>query len=58
MCLARSLPVALGGCAFLGTTVGIFDKAGAFTGTESVLSDDQRSKFFKKPLDLKSPSQS
>ncbi|KAH7880829.1 hypothetical protein F5879DRAFT_985432 [Lentinula edodes] len=55
---ARSLPIALGGCAFLGTTVGIFDKAGAFTGTKSVLSDDQRSKFFKKPLDLKSSSQS
>ncbi|KAF9076222.1 hypothetical protein BDP27DRAFT_1389646 [Rhodocollybia butyracea] len=56
---ARSLPVAIGGCAFLGTTVGIFDRVGAFTGTgEKILSDEQRNKFLKRPLDLSPPSQS
>ncbi|KAF5385491.1 hypothetical protein D9757_005333 [Collybiopsis confluens] len=55
---ARSLPLALGGCAFLGTTIGIFGQAGAFTGTDKVLSDEQRSKFFKKSLDLSPSSQS
>lgn len=56
--LARSLPMAIGGCAFLGATIGALDGSGEFTGGEKIMSDEQRSRFFKKPLDLNTPSQS
>ncbi|KAF5374813.1 hypothetical protein D9758_000337 [Tetrapyrgos nigripes] len=56
---ARSLPVSLAGCAFLGTVVGLFDQAGQFTGNRagSSLSPEERSSFFKKPLELPESSE-
>lgn len=50
--------MALGGCAFLGATIGALDGSGEFTGGEKIMSDEQRSRFFKKPLELNPPSQS
>ncbi|THV07722.1 hypothetical protein K435DRAFT_833553 [Dendrothele bispora CBS 962.96] len=50
---ARSLPLSLAGCAFMGTAVGLFDQAGQFTGTRGTTkSAEERSSFFKKPLDI------
>jgi len=55
--LARSLPLSVAGCAFMGTAVGLFDQAGQFTGSRgAVKSTEERNHFFKKPLDLPEPS--
>ncbi|KAE9408153.1 hypothetical protein BT96DRAFT_1013623 [Gymnopus androsaceus JB14] len=51
---ARSLPMAIGGCAFLGTTLAALDMSGQFTGGEKIMSDDQRSRFFKKAIRFES----
>ncbi|ESK97911.1 nadh-ubiquinone oxidoreductase 213 kda subunit [Moniliophthora roreri MCA 2997] len=48
----RSIPAALGGCAFLGTVVGVFDATGEFTGTRGAQDEERRNRFLKKPLDL------
>ncbi|KAG7099175.1 hypothetical protein E1B28_001046 [Marasmius oreades] len=55
---SRSLPAAVGGCAFLGATTGLFDRAGQFTGDSGWYSEESRSKFLKKPLDLSTTSDS
>lgn len=51
---SRSLPAAVAGCAFLGATTGLFDRAGQFTGDPGWYDEEGRSKFLKKPLDLSS----
>ncbi|KAF9270186.1 hypothetical protein L218DRAFT_952370 [Marasmius fiardii PR-910] len=55
---SRSLPAAVAGCAFLGATTGLFDRAGQFTGDSGWYDEESRSKFLKKPLDLSTTSDS
>ncbi|KAH9486993.1 hypothetical protein JR316_0001059 [Psilocybe cubensis] len=45
---SRSLPMALGGCAFLGLAIGGFDYTGQLTGSTET-KDERRKRFFKSP---------
>ncbi|KAJ8083965.1 hypothetical protein PQX77_007246 [Marasmius sp. AFHP31] len=53
---ARSLPTAVAACAVGGVTMGLFERAGKFTGDSGWYDEDRRSKFLKKPLDLSNNS--
>ncbi|SJL05444.1 uncharacterized protein ARMOST_08811 [Armillaria ostoyae] len=47
---ARSFPVAIGGCAFMGAVMGTYDYAGKLASTEGgAIDPEKRRKFFKNP---------
>lgn len=46
---ARSIPMAIGGCAVLGAVMGTFDYSGQLTGEKGVSFEDRRKAFFKPP---------
>ncbi|KAF8168164.1 hypothetical protein B0H34DRAFT_792801 [Crassisporium funariophilum] len=54
---ARSVPTAIGGCAFLAAAVGIFDYSGQLTGETGVSPEERRKKFFKTKPFLESTSE-
>ncbi|KAG5724653.1 NADH-ubiquinone oxidoreductase 21.3 kDa subunit [Termitomyces sp. T112] len=46
---ARSIPMALGGCVVLGTTMGVFDYSGQLAGEPGITQEERRRRFFKQP---------
>jgi len=46
---SRSLPMAAGGCIFLGATIGVFDYSGKLAGDPGMTREERRLKFFKTP---------
>lgn len=46
---ARSLPMAAGGCVFLGAAMGVFDFTGQLAGDPGMTKEERRLRFFKKP---------
>lgn len=46
---ARSLPMAAGGCIFLGAAIGAFDYSGQLAGETGITREERRLKFFKTP---------
>ena len=45
--LARSIPMAVGGCAILGGVMGTYDLVGAMIGSKP--DEEKRKRFFKEP---------
>jgi len=46
---ARSIPVALGACAFMGATIGAYDSARTPDGERPLTKEEKRMRFFKTP---------
>ncbi|TFK41222.1 hypothetical protein BDQ12DRAFT_733532 [Crucibulum laeve] len=46
---ARSLPMAIGGCAVLGAAMGTFDYSGTLVGEQGASREERRKAFFKSP---------
>ncbi|KAF8807344.1 hypothetical protein BYT27DRAFT_7189435 [Phlegmacium glaucopus] len=46
---SRSLPMAAGGCLFLGAAMGAFDYSGQLAGETGLTREERRLKFFKTP---------
>jgi hypothetical protein len=46
---ARSIPIALGACAFMGATIGAYDSARTPDGERPLTKEEKRMRFFKTP---------